>query len=341
MQIRLKSLKVTFKTLMVASIALGQSVPTSVFAKDALGLDEYKKSAEVLTNPPAPYRTKFGNSINVYTLKSDSSKGDASTARFLVQGGLHGNELLGSEFVGWLAKKFAKGESLLNTLNRGNVEIDFVPFANPDGTIQFTRYNGNKINLNRNFGVLWGTTKENPGPAAFSESETRAIRDLFNTRKYSGSLDVHGYVNWVVLPTSPDDKVEGLPEMTREKIATYKKWQNAVIRETSKIMPGYEVKTAGSLGDGGAFEDYAWWGANVPSACLEVFSEDRFVPKSLAATIFDWITPRIFVRRGQMDGMSDTFLVYESYVHSLFVEALKLRDDLPATKDLAGQSSKK
>lgn len=337
----LKKFLSLFSRLTVVVVSFDLTLGASAFAKDALGLDTHKKPAEALTNPAAPYRTKFGNSINVYTLRNESSKNDGSTVRFLVQGGLHGNELLGSEFVGWLAKKFASGESLLNTLNGGNVEVDFIPFANPDGTIQFTRYNGNKINLNRNFGVLWGTTKENPGPAAFSESETRAIRDLFNTRKYSGSLDVHGYVNWVVIPTAPEDKLEGMPAASAAKLASYQKWQKAVIRETSRVMPGYEVKTAGSLGDGGAFEDYAWWGAGVPAACLEVFSEDRFVPKSIAATIFDWITPKMFVRRSQMDGMSDTFLVYESYVHSLFMEAIKLRNDLPGANDLAAQNPKK
>jgi hypothetical protein len=341
MRISPKNLSKCIKTSIAITALYAQLIATTALAKDAFGLDSYKKPAEALTGPSAPYRTKFGNSINVYSIKNEDSKADGSTVRFLVQGGLHGNELLGSEFVGWLATKFAKGDSVLNTLNSGNVEIDFIPFANPDGTIQFTRYNGNKINLNRNFGVLWGTTKENPGPTAFSESETRAIRDLFNKRKYSGSLDVHGYVNWVVIPTSPEDKVEGFPSATREQLANYEKWQKIVRRETTRVMPGYEVKTAGSLGDGGAFEDYAWWGAGVPSACLEVFSEDRFVAQSIAATIFDWITPRIFVRRSQMNGMSDTFLVYESYVHSLFKEAIKLRDDLSAKKDFIARIPQK
>ena len=259
----------------------------------------------------------------------------------MIQGGLHGNELLASEYVGWLAKRFAKGESILNTINSGNIEIDFIPFANPDGTIQFTRYNGNKINLNRNFGVLWGTTKENPGPKAFSESETRAIRDLFATRNYAGSVDVHGYVNWVVIPTSPDDGVQSFPVVSKAKVDLYEKWRKAVVRETTKAMPGYEVKTAGSLGDGGAFEDFAWWGAGTPSACLEVFSEERYVAQTLAGKFFEWITPNLFARNRSDTGMTDTFLVYESYMHGIFNEALKLRPEGVETKELAGDIVKK
>jgi hypothetical protein len=32
----------------------------------------------------------------------------------------------------------------------------------------------------------------------------------------------------------------------------------------------YQIKTAGELGDGGAFEDWAFWGAGVPAFCLEM-----------------------------------------------------------------------
>ncbi len=328
----------TIITVFLAGLFL---VDGKAYGKDGFGLDEFKRPAEVITKPTQPYRTKFGNPIHVYTIKNSDTNQDASTVRFLIQGGLHGNELLASEYVGWLAKRFAKGESLLNTINSGNVEIDFIPFANPDGTIQFTRYNGNKINLNRNFGVLWGTTKENPGPKAFSESETRAIRDLLTTRNYAGSIDVHGYVNWVVIPTSPNDGLQGLPAVNKTRVEAYEKWRKSVERETTKTMPGYQVKTAGALGDGGAFEDYAWWGAGVPSACLEVFSEERYIAKTLAGKVFDWITPGIFTRNRADASMTDTFLIYESYMHGLFMEALKLRPEGSGSKELAGDILKK
>jgi len=297
------------------------------FGKDAFGLDNYKAPIEAVTNPDVPYRTRFGNQISVYAISNPelNSEKTASTVRFLVQGGLHGNELLGSEFVGWLAQRFSKGDSLLNTLNGGNVAIDFVPYANPDGTIQYTRYNGNKVNLNRNFGVLWGVTKENPGPAAFSESETRAIRDLFAKRDYTGSIDVHGYINWIVIPTDPLDEVKGLPRADAAKLAKYRQWATAIKRETAARMPGYEVKTAGSLRDGGAFEDFAWWGAGVPSACLELFSRERFVTQSLASKIVDLLTPPVFGSRKAVNDSSDMFMVYESYIHSLFLEAIKIK----------------
>src|SRR5690606_19363421 len=114
-----------------------------------------------------------------------------SEYRFLVQGGLHGNEKLASAFVLWLAQRFAAGESLLNQLQVEGAAFDFLPYANPDGAHAHSRYNARGVNLNRNFGVLWGLTRENPGKDSFSEPETRAIRYLFQESRYTAAVDVH------------------------------------------------------------------------------------------------------------------------------------------------------
>jgi hypothetical protein len=332
-----RNLKI-LKYLILATFTLTARV-TPVFANDAFGLDRFKSSVEAITKPKTPYLTRFGNQIKLYNIKNPT---DSQTvpARFLVQGGLHGNELLGSEFVAWLAQRFATGESILTGLNHGNVEIDFIPYANPDGTIQFTRYNGNKINLNRNFGVLWGVTKENPGKGAFSEVETRAVRDLLNTRNYTGAVDVHGYINWVVIPTSPEDAIKGLPTTKASVLKQYNRWANFIKKETAARLPGYEVHSAGGLGDGGAFEDYAWWGAGVPAACLELFSSDRYIPKTIANKIVDLLTPKFLEVGNSIAQNSDMFIVYESYLYSLFNEALKIKSDRDDTPQMASSSTR-
>lgn len=316
--------------LAISFLALGAF--TAAQAKDAFGLDAYKQSVETVTKPDLPYKTRFGNAINVYTVPPKSQNKADTVLRFLVNGGLHGNELLGSEFVGWLAQRFAAGESTLNSLNGGRIEIDFVPYSNPDGTILFARYNGNHINLNRNFGVLWGITKETPGKSAFSEVETRALRDLFDKRNYTGAVDVHGYVNWVVIPTSPSDKIKGHLSDDKKILAQYEQWAQAINREAKEHLPGYEVKTAGGLGDGGAFEDYAWWGANVPAFCLEVFNEKRFVASTIATKLVDLIAPKALMSDKANDGRSDMFLVYEHFIHNMFEEAIKLKSPETSAK---------
>ena len=177
---------------------------------------------------------------------SNTKNSDKSlNRRFLIQGGLHGNEILTSKFVRWLIERVANNQSPLNEID--NIEIDFIPVANPDSHGK-SRLNSNNVNLNRNFGVLWGISKEPPGASAFSEAETKAVKRLFTDRKYLSAMDVHGYVNWIVLPT----------RLSRNKLK-YNKWISET-RKNIKILPGkYHIKFAGDLGDGGAFEDWAFW----------------------------------------------------------------------------------
>ena len=314
----------TFKKIFFLCIAALLGWAEQTLAEDALGLGLFKKPAATLTGRELS-KTRYGNTIKVYAIPAPSHTSSTAPVRFLVNGGLHGNELLGSEFVVWLTKRFAAGESPLNNLNGGNVEIDFVPYSNPDGTLFYTRANGNHINLNRNFGVLWGVTKENPGTSAFSEVESKTLRDLIASRNYTGAVDVHGYINWVVAPTDPSDNIKGLPEADKQKLALYKKWLATLRSEAKRKLPGYEVKTAGGLGDGGAFEDYTWWQANVPAFCLEVFQENRFAVAQLANKFVELVTPKFLAGDQKAAASADTFLAYERFIFSMFDEAIQLK----------------
>lgn len=218
-------------------------------------------------------------------------------AHFLVQGGLHGDEALTSEFVMWLATRVEKGESLLNGLPAGTV-LDFIPHANPD-SFRKSRYNASGVNLNRNFGVLWGISREPNGSAAFSEPETRAIRALMASRRYTAAVDVHGFVNWVVTPSPGHLVTLAKPE----KVRLLEQWVDVA----SRLLPSlgaYELKRAATLGDGGAFEDWAFWGNDTLALCLEMQSHQR---------------------RMRLNGKdADTFLAYESFIFNMFSESLVL-----------------
>ncbi|MFW7377913.1 MAG: M14 family metallopeptidase [Oligoflexus sp.] len=219
---------------------------------------------------------------------------------FLIQGGLHGNETLTSEFVEWLSHKVQQGQSSLNQLPAGST-IDFLPQANPDA-FGISRYNSNRVNLNRNFGVLWGMSTEPHGEQAFSESETQAIRQLMQTRRYLSAVDIHGYINWVVAPSPPQVLRESNNPMNR----LYRGWIEE-IKNNLKVLPGYRVKKAGLLGDGGSFEDWAFWGNQTMSFCLEMSHPQRLA-----------------VSRHSAEQKFDTFEAYESYIHRMFSSAIKL-----------------
>jgi hypothetical protein len=80
------------------------------------------------------------------------------------------------------------------------------------------------IDLNRNYGALWGGpgTSDNPadpvyrGPAPFSEPETQAIRTLISTRQVTTLITNHTFSNLILRPvgvqpgaTAPDGKPVG------------------------------------------------------------------------------------------------------------------------------------
>ena len=69
-------------------------------------------------------------------------------------------------------------------------EVWIVPAVNPDGLAARTRVNADGVDLNRNYDYEWGPAT-NPGSAAFSEPETRAIRAFTRARSWLGGLTLH------------------------------------------------------------------------------------------------------------------------------------------------------
>lgn len=110
-----------------------------------------------------------------------------------------------------------------------NTEMYFVPMINPDGYVynQTTNPNGGGlwrknrrnngggnygVDLNRNFGLQWGTTGVSfnpaadtyPGPVAFSEPETQAIKWFVESRQFVLSYTHHTYGNLLLFPYGYD-----------------------------------------------------------------------------------------------------------------------------------------
>ena len=232
--------------------------------------------------------------------------------RFLIQGGLHPNEKTPTTFVNWLASRYKSGDSPLNALGE-NVAIDFVPVANPDGLAAQSRYNAKGVNLNRNFPVLWGLSKENPGSRPFSEPETRSIRKLFEANDYTAAVDVHGYVNWIVGPTSPERLASNGIKTSRFMHQVHEQWTKHLIKETEELGQ-YVYKTAGELGDGGAFEDWAFWEQKTLSFCLEIDSPFRYQNRSI----------KLF-NSYKVSKRTDKFEVYEKFITKMFAHAIKIK----------------
>jgi subtilisin-like proprotein convertase family protein len=94
---------------------------------------------------------------------------------------IHGDEKSGlmvlCDFLEWLLTGYEAHDPQAVQLVE-EAELWIVPMVNPDGNEQHRRYNGNWVDLNRNFG---GPEGHSDGEAPFSEPETAAIASLSST----------------------------------------------------------------------------------------------------------------------------------------------------------------
>lgn len=168
-------------------------------------------------------------------------------------------------------------------------EIWLVPTANPDGHIRAekgqmwrkntdTSYGGGNyggVDLNRNYGYLWGGagTSSNPssdtfrGPKAFSEPETQAMRDLMLSRDFSFLLTFHSYGNYIMWPwnsTNNPPADQRLP---------------AIGKKMGTFTPSYTAMQGNELylttGDD---TDWAYGERKIIPYCIEIGNE--FMPPS-------------------------------------------------------------
>ncbi len=140
--------------------------------------------------------------------------------------------------------------------------------ANPDGRLINKRENARGVDLNRNFSVHWGETKNDPGAHPESEPETKAISAMLGSQKYLAAVDVHGHAPWVVIPSPQTHKGDkGKPN------SPHKRFLDLVKQVIPVLGPKYLLTNPSELGDGGAFEDNAFWRLGIPSLCLELSQE--------------------------------------------------------------------
>ena len=91
-------------------------------------------------------------------------------------GGHHGDELASVEVTMAIASAVVQ-EGLLPDDWLENNSLWVVPVVNPDGVAAHTRVNAEGVDLNRNYGWQWQPETFRGGESAFSEPETRAIRE--------------------------------------------------------------------------------------------------------------------------------------------------------------------
>src|SRR4051812_31060313 len=109
----------------------------------------------------------------------------------LILGGVHGDEQEGVEAGLGLLQRWSKSFPF-------RLRVTLVPALNIDGVIRHQRQNGNGVDLNRNMATNDWTAevtnpRYNPGPAANSEPETKALIELIEQIKPVFILSLHSW----------------------------------------------------------------------------------------------------------------------------------------------------
>lgn len=174
---------------------------------------------------------------HVYALKiSANVQTEENGARVLFLGCHHAREWISVEvpllFAEYAVGNYATDPVIHDLLDHAEVWV--VPLVNPDGleySIYDYRYwrknrrdNGDGsfgVDVNRNYGYAWGIDNEGSSPdpasdiyrgaAAFSEPESRAVRDLIASKGFQALISFHSYSQDILYPwgytttPTPDD----------------------------------------------------------------------------------------------------------------------------------------
>lgn len=121
----------------------------------------------------------------------------------------HGDEIISSEIVFRLIEYLVSNYSTDSIVKElvDTRQIWLIPDVNPDGMCNISRYNENGIDLNRDYGYMWGGWGASPAP--FSQPETRALQLNAEKHRFTLSFDYHSvatYVNclWDYTSLRPD-----------------------------------------------------------------------------------------------------------------------------------------
>jgi carboxypeptidase D len=132
--------------------------------------------------------TQQGRALWALKITSDPDAEEAE-AEVRIVGAHHGNEKMSTAINMRLANDLTDnyGVDPRVTALVDSREIWIVPIVNPDGYEANSRYNSRGVDLNRNYGYMWTGAIL----SAFSEAETRAMRDIATDNWFVTSLSFH------------------------------------------------------------------------------------------------------------------------------------------------------
>jgi len=177
-----------------------QEMNNAMYSSEFLDFHNYAQMTTALQNIANTYSSitqlyDLGHSVQdrvIWGLKvTDNPTIEEDEPEVRICGVHHGNEYMGGELSLLLAQSLTDnyGSDPLITDFVDNREIWIIPFVNPDGRESGSRYNAHGVDLNRDYGYLWGAEGNSPSP--FSQPETQVIRANAIDNNFVISLSYH------------------------------------------------------------------------------------------------------------------------------------------------------
>lgn len=133
---------------------------------------------------------------------SDNVETDETEAEIMFDGGIHGDEIGGSQniimFARDLCLAYGSNPTLTDLIN--NREIWLYLMVNPDGRVAMSRYNNNGVDCNRDNGYMWNSEGNSWG--AFSQVETKALRNCIIDNQFVVYTNYHSGIEILSYPWS-------------------------------------------------------------------------------------------------------------------------------------------
>lgn len=240
-------------------------------------------------------RTRIGGSIQgrdlwMYRLSARRAPGMAAPKTLVITCGIHAREWISPSAGLYVADRIRvlSRTSRRHQLALSRVEVAIVPVQNPDG-YEFTwtndrywrknrrRNNSTSygVDLNRNYASAWGgpgssgntSSDVYRGTAAFSEPETRAVRNAMATMpNVVGFIDFHSYGDYVLWPWGSTTTL--CPDHATFA-AHGQRMGNAIVSATGRNYTLGPTSQVLYLASGGS-NDWAYQAHNALGYCIEL-----------------------------------------------------------------------
>ncbi len=242
---------------------------------------------------------------DIWALKvSDNPEIEEDEPEVFFDGNHHAREWLTIEvclyILNYLTDNYGINATITNIVD--NRQIWVVPCVNPDGREYDSpgddptdhhpndfgrgwrknrRDNGGSygVDLNRNYGYMWGgagasdvpSSGTHRGKEAFSENETRAIRDFVKQHDFVFAISYHSYYQLILYPwgyTYNSSEDDALFKAVAEDMA------NLITNKAGSAFPGYDPQQGSDLYmTSGTTDDWLYGEMGVYAFCIELYPD--------------------------------------------------------------------